>query len=318
MLTGEKILVTGASGLVGMQLCGALAAENEVWGVSRYLAPEARVGAINAWAVGREKVEALGVKTVAADLLGDLSEVPRDFTYVLHLAHTRLGADRIVEAVTINSLSAGRILNHCRNAKAALVMSSTAIYSYPKEVNQPLLETAEVGAGVGPFSNVTSPASKISLEAVARFCADAFALPVTIARLNVCYGPGGGMPIRDMDRIVAGQPIERFGDPYPHSPIHFDDMNDQLEALLDAASTQATLVNWGGDEVVSQRQWCEQSAALSGKTPILNWVEGAPGDIADPTKRRSITGPCRRRFAEGFADVYRARHGQPPEGGGPG
>ena len=36
MISGEKILVTGASGLVGLQLARYLARENEVWGLARY------------------------------------------------------------------------------------------------------------------------------------------------------------------------------------------------------------------------------------------------------------------------------------------
>ena len=42
MISGEKILVSGASGLVGLQLAGFLAQENEVWGLARYSTGEER------------------------------------------------------------------------------------------------------------------------------------------------------------------------------------------------------------------------------------------------------------------------------------
>ena len=58
MLTGEKILVTGASGLVGMQLARFLAEQNEVWGLGRY-----------SDAASREQVAAAGIKPVVADLV---------------------------------------------------------------------------------------------------------------------------------------------------------------------------------------------------------------------------------------------------------
>jgi nucleoside-diphosphate-sugar epimerase len=306
MLSGEKILVTGASGLVGMEIVRTLAKDNEVWGLSRYLEPAGRIGAINAWAVSRQEVEAIGVRTFAADLLGDMSGLPTDFTYLIHLAHTRLPHDRLDEAISVNSLGAGRLMHHCRTAKAALIMSSTAVYTPPADVWRLLKEGDPLGGAQPPFHNVTSPASKISLEAVSQFCATEFGLRTIIMRAGVVYGPNGGLPTRDLQRIVDGETLDRYGDPYVHSPIHFDDMNDQLEALLDAAATRATIVNWCGDEVVTQRQWCEQAAAMSGQPLKAEVTPGAPGDACNPMKRRSITGPCATSFADRFAEVYRA------------
>ncbi len=53
------ILITGASGLVGMEMERDLAKSNDVWGLSRYLDSNERSGLINAWAVGRGEVEKL-------------------------------------------------------------------------------------------------------------------------------------------------------------------------------------------------------------------------------------------------------------------
>jgi nucleoside-diphosphate-sugar epimerase len=306
MISGEKILVTGASGLVGMELVCELAKDNEVWGLSRYLEPEGRAGAINAWAVTRQEVEAIGARTFAADLLGDFNALPTDFTYLIHLAHTRLPNDRLQEAIEANSLGAGRIMHHCRRAKAALIMSSTAVYTPPTDVWTLLKEGDPLGGAQPPFHNFTSPPSKISLEAVSQFCASEFGLRTVIARAGVVYGRNGGLPTRDLQRVIGGETLARYGDPYVHSPIHFDDMNEQIEALMDAAATKANIVNWCGDEIVTQRNWCEQAAQLSGQPLKVEHTLGAPGDACDPTKRRSITGPCRLKFAEAFAEIYRA------------
>ena len=312
MLSGEKILVTGASGLVGLQVARFLAAENEVWGLARFANAEQRAGAMNSTAGSRDDVDNAGIRSVPCDLdSGDFSQVPDDFTYVLHLAHTRRGLNDFVGAVQVNAVGAGHLLHHCRKAKGALVVSSTAVYSPPADVFQPAKEDGDIGRAFAPWAP-TSPVSKVSLEAVARFCAEAFNLPVALMRLNTVYGPMGGLPIMDMDTVAGGGVVNTFADPYPHTPIHIDDMCHQLEALLEAASTPANIINWCGDDVVTQRQWCEYAGTLSGQPVNLavHPIPGAPdGNVSDNQKRLSLTGPARHRFKEAFEAIYRERRG---------
>jgi nucleoside-diphosphate-sugar epimerase len=300
MLSGEKILITGVTGMVPLPIAEFLAGQNEVWGVARFTNREAR-----------SRLESLGVTTRAIDLAGgDLSPLPGDFSYVIHCAHTRMGAGQFVPAIQVNAVGAGRVLQHCRRARAALVVSSGAVYS-PRndDVFYAFKEDDDIGRAYAPWAP-TSPVSKVSLEAVARFCAEGFALRTTIVRLNVVYGPLGGMPVFDMQRVAAGQPVATFADPYPSNPIHADDICEQVEPLLDAASVPATIVNWCGDEVVTQRQWCERAGQLASQPAKLEVtpIPGAPcGSVGDAERRRSLTGPCRRRFWEAFDALYRAR-----------
>lgn len=314
MLSGQKILMTGVSGMVGLPFARFLARDNELWGVSRFAPPDERRPDAHARSAARDVIESMGIRTCAADMAsGDFSELPDDFTHVLHFAHTRRGPTEFHEAVQANAVGAGRLLQHCRKAKAALVVSSTSVYSTPSDPFHPLGEADELGRAWTPWAP-TSPVSKVSLEAVARFCAEAFALPVTIMRLNTIYGSFGGFPVRDLDAVVAGRKIMTFADPYPHSPIHVDDACEQVEALLDAASTPANIVNWCGDEIVTQRQWCDYAAGFAGTSAQLEVVAmaGAPdGNAGDSTKRTSITGPCRRRFETAFRALYEERHGRP-------
>ena len=103
--------------------------------------------------------------------------------------------------------------------------------------------------------------------------------------------------------IAKGDPVGVRGDPCPHSPIHIDDMIWQLEPLLGAASIPATVVNWSGDEDVTTHAWCALAANVTGAHAevTVRTVPGAPcQNVADPTLRRSITGPCRVGFAEGY------------------
>ena len=314
MLADEKILVTGVTGMVAAPIATFLAQHNEVWGLARFTSASERTEALNTNPLSRQAIEAHGVKTCAVDLAApDFSEVPDDFTYVLHLAHTRL-AD-IDKAVHVNAIGAGRVLQHCRRAKAALVMSSHAVYSPPVDPFHPSRETDDLGKAVTPWAP-SSPTSKISLEAVARFCAEAFDLPVIATRLNTVYGINAGLavgyPLLSMDAVMADQTVEAIADPNPHSPIALDDMYTHLEALLDAASVPGTVVNWTGEETVTLREWCEQAGALGHKEPKIN-VTPVPGTLAgsvgDATKLRSIVGPAPRTFASRYAEMFELRYG---------
>ena len=311
MISGEKILITGATGHVGRKIGAYLARDNEVWGLARYSTD--RGAAMNTAPIGRAEAEAAGMRPIAMDLgKPDFASLPDDFTYVLHLSHTRRAPTEFVEAIDINAVGAGLLLQHCRKAKAALVVSSTAVYSPPADVFKASDERGDIGRSWAPWAP-SSPVSKVSLEAVARFCAQAFDLPVSIMRLNTLYGPDMNvLPNRDMEIVVAGETINTFADPWTHSPIHIDDMCDQLEALLDAAAAPANIINWCGDEVVTQRQWCELAGAWSGKpvTIVHTPIPGTPnGNVSDPAKRRSITGACQRPFEASYRAIYEAKYG---------
>lgn len=303
MIKNEKILVTGASGEVALPLMKFLAQNNEVWGAARLADPAAR-----------EKVAAAGARPTPVDIVdGDLSAaLPDDFTYVLHLAWYRGGQGDFHGAVAVNGEGTGRVLHHCRKAKAALVMSSSAIYA-PKEDpwDFPKEEDAIGGANV-PWA-LTSGVSKIAQETAARFCAREFGLPTVITRLNTVYGNGSRfLPVINMDAVVQGREVVARWDPMPHCPIHTDEMADQLEAMLGSASTPANIVNWGGDEAVTLQDWCRMAGEFAGveaklKTePSFNATHTAG---TDQTKRRSITGPSKVKFAEAFRKIYDVRHG---------
>lgn len=70
---------------------------------------------------------------------------------------------------------------------AALYMSSHVIYSVQEDPWHAKRETDPIGAAKPGYS-ATSVVSKIAGEAVARYCAREYDLPVVIARLNAPYG----------------------------------------------------------------------------------------------------------------------------------
>jgi nucleoside-diphosphate-sugar epimerase len=299
MLSDEKILVTGPAGRIGFPLVEFLAKDNEVWGIARFSEDGAR-----------ERVEAIGATTRAADLAdSDLADLPDDFTYVVHFAAMIGGAD-YDQAIRVNAEGTGLLLQHCQRAKAALVMSTHSVYKPHDDHRHVFVETDPLGDVNAAFSPTYS-VSKIAEEAVARYCARAFDLPIVIARMNAAYGVSGGLPVSHLDSVVAGDPVVTRWDPCLYTPIHQDDINEQTAALLDAASVPATIVNWCGDEPVSVQEWCAYVGELAGieaKVIVQEMPGTLRGSVADTVKRMSITGACRVGWREGMGRTLEALH----------
>lgn len=301
MLTDEKILLTGPAGQIAFPLAEYLSAENEVWGIARFGNDQSR-----------QRVEALGLTTRSCDLAtADFGDVPTDFTYLVHLAAYQGPRTDYDHAITVNAEGAGLLMHHCRRAKAALVMSTSSVYRPHDDPMHPFVEGDPVGGASTPWSP-TYAVSKLAEEAVVRQCARALGLPTVIARMNASYGPNGGLPTYSLLALLAGDPVTARFDPCPYTPIYQDDINQQLEPLLAAASVPATVVNWGGDEVVTIQEWTAFLGEQCG-IPAEVKVSEAPGShrgmVSDPTRRRALTGPCRIGWREGLQRVVGAYAG---------
>jgi UDP-glucuronate 4-epimerase len=294
----RKILVTGATGIVASPIAAWLARDNEVWGAARYGSPESI-----------ERSQRDGVVPVSIDLaIGDFSELPDDFDHVLHFGFMRGGIGDFDRAMTVNGEGTGLILKHCRKARSALVVSSAAIYTPHDDPFFAHVEDGPLGRAFAPWSP-TSPVTKVAEEAVARFCARAFDLPITIARLNTVYGVPNNLLSLHIHQILRGETVTTPWDPNNHSPIHVDDICAQIAPLLAAASIPARIVNWAGDEVISAQYWCELAARWGGQ-PLrvaVKEIPGAPrGNVADIQRRTALTGPCKVSFDDGFRRLFDA------------
>jgi nucleoside-diphosphate-sugar epimerase len=293
VLTGEKILITGPAGRIAYGMAKKLAPDNEVWGIARFSNPSAQA-----------EVEALGVTTRSVDLADpDFGALPSDFTYLLHVA-ADFGED-YEQGLRVNAEGTGLLLSHCRNAKAALVMSTLTVYKPHPEPFHAFREDDPIGDQLLPNPQPYSIV-KIAEEAVARSCARQYDLPITITRMGSAYGDRGGLPLWHLQAIAAGHPVEVRWDPLPYSPIHYDDINAQLEALLNAAAVPATIVNWAGDVPVTAQEWSAYFAELLHVDVELRVKEvpgASRGSVGDHAKRSMITGPCTVDWKVGFRDM---------------
>lgn len=296
MIKGEKILITGVNGVVARPIAEHLAQNNEVWGFARFQNEAVR-----------SEIEAAGITPYVGDLAsGEFDNLPTDFTYLLHLAWARLPIEQLDDAMRINVEGTGFILHHCRNVKAALCTSGMGIYTAHDDPLHKYTETDPIGRGATAYA-ATSPASKLGMEAVARFCARNFNIPVTIARLNTVFGPLEAYHANYMRKMLNDEPVMVPGVPSPHTQIHTDDMKWQVEPLLEAAGSPALITNWCGDETITTQECGDLLFKLSGKKAIIQHVHvpGAPpGNAADNTKRLSITGPCQVKFEEAYKRLY--------------
>ncbi len=293
MLTGKRILITGPTGQVARPLVAALAPANEVFTLARFSKAEDRAA-----------IEALGAHTIAADLATDaLTEVPQDLDYVLNLAVVKSGDfDYDLRA---NAEGVGRLMLRTRGVKGFLHFSSTAVYEYAG--HEPRREDSPLGDNHRAMYPTYSIA-KIAAETVARFTAREFGIPTTIARLSVPYGNNGGWPWYHVMMMQHGVPIELHPDrPNVYNPLHESDCLAKIPALLAAASTDATTVNFGGSQAVSIEEWCAYLAELTGFQPVFKENPKGFGSLQiDTTKLDAIAGPTEVDWKDGMREMIQA------------
>lgn len=294
-LSGKKVVVLGATGMVATPVVHSLAAGNEVWGVARFHNKAAKAA-----------LEDAGVKTVTLDLADpDVSQLPKDVDYVLNLAVTH--SNDFATALAANAESLGLVMRHFQSAQAFLHCSSTGVYapngSHLMQESDPLGDNHRV---MLPTYSI----SKIAAESVARLSARLYDLPTVIARLNVPYGDAVAWPSMHLECILSGQAIGVLpGGPSYYSPIHSDDIIRQIPKLLDVASVPAVTVNWAGPDVVSVQEWCAYLGSLVGKEALIEETDQALPSVAiDTTYMEELIGPAQVRWQDGMARMVATSH----------
>jgi len=190
------------------------------------------------------------------------------------------------------------------------MMSTCGVYAAPRDYARPVAETDPLGGTPQPYAP-TYCISKISQEAVAKFAAQEFGLPTTIARMNAAYGDNGGFPAMIVDMILGGAtiPVMPRGQGDVCSPIHEDDIYAQTSGLLAAASVPATISNWGGDEGVSVPDLAHYIAKRIGREAKIEASDGGIHQYwLDPTKRINLAGASKVPWQAGVDRMLTARH----------
>ncbi len=296
MPKGEKILITGPTSQVGLPIARSLAEHNEVHGLARF-----------GRAADRERLEALGVRCIPFDLAtASLEDLPDDYTYVLNFAVVKSKEDGFDYDLAANAEGVGRLMAHCRAARAFLHCSSAAVYQHAGQ------KPAKEGDPLGDNHRAILPTysiCKIAAETVVRFAARQWSLPTTIARLSVPYGANGGWPWIHLSLMRAGHPIPLHPEqPNIFNPIHEDDYVAQIPRLLEIAAVPATVVNWGGSEPASIEEWCAYLGELTGIQPEFRTTHATVGPLpVDLTRMHERVGKTRVGWRDGIRRMVEAR-----------
>jgi nucleoside-diphosphate-sugar epimerase len=282
-ISGQRILVTGVTGWVAGPLAASLAASgNDVFGAARFRDP-----------AQREPHEAAGVRTVSIDLARSrYDEVPADLDLVLHFAVAK--ADDFEHAFLVNAEGSADLMDAAASRSDRLAAfvhcSSTAVYA-PHD-HEPRAETDPLGDSHRPMPGMpTYSISKIAAEVLVKHTCKRLGIPTVIARLNVPYGDTYGWMLFHLMMMERGIPVPVHVDqPTTYTPIHADDIARSIPYLVSVASTPATIVNWGGDELASIEDWCTELGALTGLAPTFQPTTATIAAIIPDLTRLHATG----------------------------
>jgi nucleoside-diphosphate-sugar epimerase len=296
-LSGRRVLVTGAGGLMAFPIAMELAKDNEVYAVSRFTEPEQR-----------RLLDAAGVRTIAYDVAEhDMSPLPKSVDVVFNMAvvgwptpDDPAGRNRLYE---INTGSTGRLASRYRDCEAFVQGGTGSVYAYTGE--RPLHEDDKYGMHIG--GGEVYSASKVGMEFLLRHLSEDYGMPTVILRIFSPYAARGGGVAKRIDRVARGLPVSVYpGARNIYTPIYEDDFVEKTIASVKIASTPVEIINMGGEEPVTVQEYCAMGAELLGVTPIFEETSPSYPIWADTTRMVEKLGPCKVSMREGVRRVVEA------------
>jgi UDP-glucose 4-epimerase len=270
-----KVLVSGANGLLGRELCEVLSRNHQVTGLV-HTTIENPVPDVN---------------YVVADLSRSLemSTLPREIDAVFHLAQSAQFRDFPAgtrDTFQVNTSSTLDLLEYCRIAagRQFFLASTGGVYGGQ--------------SGPIPEAGLLIPPSEIGFYFASKLASEMFSstyrqvFDVTVMRFFFMYGPRQRHDMflpRIVNRVINGEAISISPTGGIRvNPILVDDVANLLESLL-GKKTPPTM-NIGGPDEVSIQQIAEHVGHLVAREPI--WELGAESSdiIADITTMRDFLG----------------------------
>jgi len=288
-----KILITGASGLIGGKLAEILSnksddKENEIFAVFRD---------------NKKIVNLENVNWIFHDFSSgkNLDDFPNQIDSIIHLAQSENFKDfpnSANDIFRINVNSTQLLLDFARknNVKTFIYASSGGVYgsgSVPFDESQKIFLNPQLGFYI---------TSKVCSELITQNYSSFF--NTIIFRFFFVYGPGQKKFMlipRLVDSILEGKPVMLQGNEGIRiNPTYVDDAANAIADSLRLNMSQ--IVNVAGPDVISLKQIGKTIGELTGKDPIFDIQENlAPNDIiADINKMTKLLFKPKISFKDGI------------------
>lgn len=290
-MKGKKVLVTGASGLIGFDLARELCKTNQVYGLARF--SDATV---------KRELESLGVTCIEKDVLtDDLDDLPQDIDYVFSQLVLIAECEQDPEAAyNTNSYFVGRLMQHCQDVKGLILGSTGAVY-------RPSTEASREDGTIGPVG--TYATSKFAGEVLGTYLANLWNIPTCILRYYYPYGPRGGLPYALAEHVAQGKPIPVAKEKFSYyDPIHMSDCVRYTIQSAELCCVPPKVLNVAGPDVTTRAEMVELISQALGVTPNLVEQQRVeePAWRADISLLTQLLGAPSVGLKEGLTEVAQA------------
>lgn len=269
----KNILVTGANGLIGLELVKNLCTNHKVVSISR----------------SKLNIVSENVTQIVLDFDNpwSIDKLPEAIDIIIHLAQSEKFRDfpeSALDVFNVNTLSTLKLLDYARKAgaKKFIYASSGGIYGNSNvgfNEDDPVINKKDLGFYLG---------SKFCSEIIAENYTSFF--EVVILRFFFVYGKEqkSSMLIpRLLNSVLEGKEIVVQGkDGIKINPVH---VTDAVKAIVNSFDVRGShKINIGGPDVLCLREICEIIGRKVNKTPVLRHENSEPkhlfGDISKMEK----------------------------------
>ena len=286
----SRILVTGAAGFLGSQLCDRLLADGfRVVGIDNFdpFYPEATKRANLASALQEP-----GMRLIEGDirdgvlLEGLLSDVPLDA--VVHLAArpgVRPSLDAPEACIQVNVNGTLQLLEAMRRHHVGQLVFGSSSSVYGDSSTAPYTEEQAADRPISPYA-----ASKRAGELLIHSYHHLFGLAAVCLRFFTVYGPRQrpDLAIHKFARLMkAGEALPIFGS--GTSGRDYTYVDDAVEAIVRSLNLTGTngdsgtcfeILNVGGGNPVTLNELLDHLATALGERPRLDRLPDQPGDVS--------------------------------------
>lgn len=284
----KKILITGASGLIGSSVVDLLKNNYELFLISR-----------------KNENKFLGnanTNFIQVDLTDDFEcLLPKKIDAIIHLAQSdnfRDFPNSAIEIFNVNTISTLKLIEYARKsqAKAFIYASSGAVYGDGQKEHHEEDSIWSSQCDLG-FYSTSKLCSEAILQNYRKF------LSVICLRFFFVYGPRQNKSMlipRLIENVKTNTIISLQGlDGIKINPIFVKDAAEKIVCALD--SHQSQILNIGGSEILTLRQIAETIGRICGQKPNFEINSNVqPADLICSTERMSqFLGKTKYIFKDG-------------------